>query len=754
MHRPTASLSSSKGDSADFESEVPLNDRLKMFKSTTFDPQAYFIHHAGGMSEKEIRHLCLHLVALKKASAEEMRKSVYANYASFIRTSREISNLEGELVSLKNLLSSRANIIHGVAEGVRVESLNDGTDHSNSDALNFEDRELTKFDEWLIKYAENLDILLGERRVDEALAALDEGDKVADDAYNNGSSTPSALMSLRNSVMENRQKLADQLAESTCKPSTSGFELCASVRAMKRLGDGPRAHTLLLKSHEQKLNRNMQSLTTSGTPQAYTTSLSQLVFSMIAQAANDSLSIFNDEPAFASELVAWAVEQTEAFAGLIKKNVVSVPAASGCLRVVAECVNICLGHCLLLEDRGLALCPTLLKIFRPYLDEALRSTLKRIDLSTAALAASDDWSLTCPPVASRSWGAASGGTAPSQLKLSSSAHKFNSMVQELCEDIGSLDFPNLSEQALEGVLQSFNSYVTMMINAFPGSVETENLDTSGRRIVQPAETETQQVSLLANAVLLADELLPRATIKICPTARSDDQPQRGSDKQNRPPPEQRELKRRLQRVVDQLRDSFCRQHALELIFAEDGGVRLSADMYLSMDDGRDVSEWFPSPIYQELFIRLTRIASVLSDIFIGRERFATLLLNRLTETVILWFSEDPNFWEEIESGQRPLGPFGLQQFYLDMEFVILFTSQGRYLLRNLQSVMKNVISRAIEAVKANNIDPYSTLPEEDWFAEVAQTAIRMLMGYDDGAAGETMSPSARSVSSVHSHGSM
>lgn len=46
------------------------------------------------------------------------------------------------------------------------------------------------------------------------------------------------------------------------------------------------------------------------------------------------------------------------------------------------------------------------------------------------------------------------------------------------------------------------------------------------------------------------------------------------------------------------------------------------------------------------------------------------------------------------------------QFYLDMEFVILFASQGRYLSRNLHQVMKNVIARAIEAVQANNIDPY------------------------------------------------
>lgn len=144
----------------------------------------------------------------------------------------------------------------------------------------------------------------------------------------------------------------------------------------------------------------------------------------------------------------------------------------------------------------------------------------------------------------------------------------------------------------------------MLINALPGSVETENLE---GRIVRMAETEAQQVALLANALLLADELLPRATIKLTSSQhanRMDEPPRRGSDRQNRLP-EQRELKRRLQRLVDQLRDSFCRQHALELIFTEDGGVRLSADMYLSMDGSPEEPEWFPSPIYQVIHRKIS-----------------------------------------------------------------------------------------------------------------------------------------------------
>ncbi|CAN1157156.1 Exocyst complex component EXO84A [Linum perenne] len=57
---------------------------------------------------------------------------------------------------------------------------------------------------------------------------------------------------------------------------------------------------------------------------------------------------------------------------------------------------------------------------------------------------------------------------------------------------------------------------------------------------------------------------------------------------------------------------------------------------------------------------------------------------RLMETIILCFSDDQAFWEEIEQGPKPLGPFGLQQqLYLDMEFVLIFALQGRYFVQKL-----------------------------------------------------------------------
>ncbi|KAL4193679.1 hypothetical protein AMTRI_Chr06g177940 [Amborella trichopoda] len=745
-----------------------LEEKLKVFKTDHFDADNFVQSKCQTMNEKEIRQLCSHLLHLKKASAEEMRKSVYANYAAFIRTSKEISDLEGELLSIRNLLSTQAALIHGLAEGVNVDSLS--TDHdssTNHDPSSVVDKEPSDVEKWSIEFPDILDVLLAERRVDEALVALDEGEHIVAEAEKKGTLRSSVLSSLQSAISDCQRRLADQLAETACQPSTRGAELRSAVLALKKLGDGPRAHTLLLNAHHKRFQYNMQSLRPSSTSYggAYTAALSQLVFSAIAQAASDSLAVFGEESAYASELVVWASKETEAYALLVKRHALASSAAAGGLRAAAECVQIALGHCSLLESRGLALCPVLLKLFRPSVEQALNANLKRIEESTAALAAADDWELTHSPGGtrpfSRSSNALSTGVA-FQPRLSSSAHRFNSMVQDFFEDVGPLLSMQLGGQTLDGLAQVFNSYVNLLINALPGTMEEDGEIDSGNKIVRMAETEAQQIALLANASLLADELLPRAALKLASSYQAggkEDNRKKASERQNRLP-EQREWRRRLQRSVDRLRDNFCRQHALDLIFTEDGDTHLSAEMYMSLAGNIEDTDWFPSPIFQELFLKLHRIAGIAADMFVGRERFATILLMRLTETVILWLSDDQSFWDDIEDGPKPLGTAGLTQFLLDMEFVIQFSSQGRYLSRHLHQVIKDIISRALTAFSSSGVDPYSVLYEDDWFVEVAQDAIVKITGKVKAINGgerdlnsPTASISAQSMSSVRSHGS-
>jgi exocyst complex component 8 len=276
-----------------------------------------------------------------------------------------------------------------------------------------------------------LDVLLVERRVDEALDALDEAERITADAKQKETLTPADIMALNMTIPENRQKLADQLTDAACKSSTRGVELRAAASALKRLGDGPRAHSLLLSAHDQRLKLNMQTMHPSSTAYvgAYTSSLAQQVFSVITQALSDSVEVFGDESSYASELVTWATKQAMSFALIVKRHALGYCAAGGGLRAAAECVQIALGYSDLLGARGLSLSAILMNQFRPSVEQALDSSLRRIAENTAALAAADDWVLTHAPTGMHPFTRSSVGNLAIQPKLSSSAHRFNSMVQ-------------------------------------------------------------------------------------------------------------------------------------------------------------------------------------------------------------------------------------------------------------------------------------------------------------------------------------
>ncbi|KAL5218967.1 hypothetical protein ABZP36_019651 [Zizania latifolia] len=282
-----------------------------------------------------------------------------------------------------------------------------------------------------------LDVLLAERIVDEA-------DRITADAKQKQILTTADILALKRAISDNRQKLADQLAEATCQSSTRGIELRASASALKRLG-----HSLLLSAHNQRLQCNMPTMHPSSTSYSgeYTASLAQQVFSVIAQACSDS----------------------------IERHALASCAAAGGLRAAAECVQIALGHSSLLEARGLTFSCSdeVMKQFRPSVEQALESNLTRIKESTAAFAAVDDWVLTYPPSGIRTFARSYASNSVLQQKLSSSAHHFNSMVQDFFEDVGPLHSLQLGDSIMDRLLKIFSSYVNLLISALPGSLDDE-----------------------------------------------------------------------------------------------------------------------------------------------------------------------------------------------------------------------------------------------------------------------------------------
>lgn len=66
-------------------------------------------------------------------------------------------------------------------------------------------------------------------------------------------------------------------------------------------------------------------------------------------------------------------------------------------------------------------------------------------------------------------------------------------------------------------------------------------------------------------------------------------------------------------------------------------------------------------LLQALFARLQQLATVAGDVLLGKEKLQKVLLARLTETIVMWLSDEQEFWGVFEDESVPLKPSGLQQ---------------------------------------------------------------------------------------------
>jgi hypothetical protein len=210
----------------------------------------------------------------------------------------------------------------------------------------------------------------------------------------------------------------------------------------------------------------------------------------VLQASRDSVTLFGEEPAYASELVLWAHSITEHYFALLKRHVLSSAAVGGGLRSAAECVKVSLAHCLLLEEQGLTLCPTLSKLMRPSVEQALQANLRKIEGSVAALAAADDWVLGHPAIlqhGTRTHSRPGISVVTSNLKLSSSAHHLNVSVQDFLEDVEPLISMHLEGMTLDGLSMLLDQYVDLLMKAIPSLDNDEEelgAENSDRRKVE------------------------------------------------------------------------------------------------------------------------------------------------------------------------------------------------------------------------------------------------------------------------------
>ncbi|KAG8490711.1 hypothetical protein CXB51_013761 [Gossypium anomalum] len=638
------------------------------------------------------------------------------------RMSEEVVEMEHELVELRKHISSQGIIVQDLMTGVcrELEEWNQENADTNDTPLDPKvDDVQEEMDDPKKKFLEKIDVLLAEHKVEEALEALEAEER----NFSGDSSTESS--SYKSSFLERKAMLEDQLTEIAELPAVSANELKKALSGLIKLGKGPSAQLLLLKSRGSRLQKNIEVFlpSCSACPKTFPAALSRLVFSMISLTTRESGLIFGDNPVYTNRVVQWAEWEIEFFVRLVKENAPPSETISA-LRAASICVQDSLNYCLLLESQGLKLSKLLLVLLRPYLEEVLELNFRRARKAVFDSMEVDENLPLSPHFVS----ALSAFATSSNSVLVDSGMKFLYIISDILEQLTPLVVSHFGGNVLPRISQLFDKYMDALIRALPGPSDDDSLTELKETIPFRAETDSEQLAILGIAFTIMDELLPSMVVKIWSPKNENQEPGNENIVPNASTTtELKDWRRQLQYSFDKLRDHFCRQYVLSFIYSREGKTRLNAQIYLG-GDGED-SQWdtLPSLPFQALFAKLQQLATVAGDVLLGKEKLQKILLARLTETVLMWLSNEQDFWGVFEDKSTPLQPLGLQKLILDMHFTVEIARFAGYPSRHVHQIASAITARAIRTFTARDVE--SALPVDEWFVETAKSAInKLLMG--------------------------
>ncbi|KAK9664178.1 hypothetical protein RND81_14G023700 [Saponaria officinalis] len=683
-------------------------------------------------TEKGIRKLCCELLDLKD-SVENLCGNTRAKYLAFLRLSEEVVEMDHELVELRKHISAQGILIQDLVNGVFREleeciKAEDHEDESESQLAALEDLSSIDSKDKNRIFLEKIDILVAECKFQEAMEALEIEERSSSE-LRSGADASLDASSYKSAFLKRKANLESQLVKFAEQPSLGDAELKQALHGLLKLGKGPLGHHILLKRYTSRLRKRVEAFIPSCSrfPCTYPLTLSKIVFSYISMAAKESHSTFGDDPIYRNKVVQLAEEELESFVRVVKENGQSSDTVSA-LHAASVCVQASLNNCVSLEDQGLKLSKLLIVLLQPYMEEVLEMNFRRCRLSLVDLAQNDDIPMSPQFVTPLSVFTLSSGTA-----LMSSGVKFLFIVKDIVEQLSPMAIIHFGGNVLSRIVRLFDNYVDLLTKVLPSPSEDDGMTELKEGFPFKAETDSQQLALLGVAYTIVDELLPMAVSRIWNLHMENHNAGTGLPESIMPvggnAVEFKDWRRQLQHSLDKLRDYFCRQYVLNFIYSREGKARLDARIYVD-GEGEDLlgySDPLPSLPFQALFARLQQLATVAGDVLLGKDKLQKVLLARLTETVVMWLSDEQEFWCVFEDEAVALKPFGLRQLILDMHFTVEIARYAGYPSRHVLQLASGIIERAVKTFSARGIDPQSTLPEDEWFSESARASINKLL---------------------------
>ncbi|CAJ1968214.1 unnamed protein product [Sphenostylis stenocarpa] len=671
------------------------------------------------MTGRGIKHLCDELLELKEAANEDLQRNMFAKYSTFLRILKEAREVENELVQLEN---------HFVSHQIQVKDLIDriypkilSIDITFEDHINIVPSSPRELEAHINECLENLDILMSENKIDEALHFLES-------AYQHYQSlllqdcSHSEIMLYESAISEKKSMLIQQLAQIAEKKRTAGPELQRALTTLCRLGDSQLAVDLLLKHYHMRIVTGTDNLQWAklSSSEIYIRELARFVFSIISQAARSFVMLCGETSPYTSELMLWAYEETKSFIICFDKYIKGTSAISGGLSTAIKAVKFAVMFCSLLENQKLMLRPYLMKHLCPCMEEILNTQINHFKKVIGIFSASDPWILEKYLVSGVFIGAGSSTLAAGEhdyCLLTTSGRKVLTLLQAIVEDVSPLVSLQMGCLVISGITNLFTEYITILERAL--TYETCSTEQASPRM-QLAESLPQQVSILANLSTLV-QFLPimvknilsctdHAELQVLENHSIVHQ-QKGFD----------DFLLFIEERSNKLRNVFCQQLILRVLSTYHRHEIFSDSHCNGQFEASNIHNPMPSGIFQVLFLELRKIEQLEED-GVFEVNWLMGLLRELMGFMFIWVSKNKEILattEENASSQTDEA----KQFLLDVQFLVEIGMYGGYFSNNpllLLTLMKSTFNSA-------GLDPFKDVDDDDWAIDAATKTIQKLL---------------------------
>eukprot|EP00039_Didymoeca_costata_P014607 m.237909 g.237909 ORF g.237909 m.237909 type:complete len:509 (-) comp16057_c1_seq1:990-2516(-) len=320
------------------------------FSRSTFDVVKYVQRISTGQTYEKLKRDQANIKELAKSNANNLQNNVYNNYPLYIEASNDISKLESDVQSLKQLLRDKEAACREL-QSVTIPTKPEAPlplFRSDSVISRSDSRAVTPsgdlVPEWLADAPGELDVTIAQRSFEEAV------NLAVRVKHELTTRTLSRSPDLRDSIMARMKFLTSTLSQELQRPALQLPIIKSIVAMLVQLGELEEARRMFLINRSNAIVRELRKLKLEGSTDLFVHKHCSIFFGILRSTCQEFGLLFDDMAK--SAFMSWAMKELKNFATLFDRQVFQ-PTTS--YDTIANCLDVINQHCRQLRELGLDL---------------------------------------------------------------------------------------------------------------------------------------------------------------------------------------------------------------------------------------------------------------------------------------------------------------------------------------------------------------------------------------------------------------